>query len=71
MRYFVKDFSKAVQEIMLIFGMQLDDDLLYHAIENQPSSAYSISPQRETYCFSSLYLSYILFFHILKNEILS
>ena len=48
----------AMQARMLIFSMQVDDDLLYHDIENQPSSANSF-----------LYLSNFLFFHTLKNEI--
>ena len=43
---------------MLMFEMQVDDDLLYRGIENQLTPAYS-----------SLYLSNFLFFHTLKNEI--
>ena len=55
-----KDFSTTMQSTgrMLIFGMQVDDDLLYHGIENQSSPAYS-----------SLYLSNFLSIHTLKNDI--
>ena len=53
MNFFVKDFSTTMQDRMLIFGMQVDDDLLYRGIENQSSPAYS-----------SLYLSNFLSFHI-------
>ena len=45
-----------MQSRMLIFGMQVDDDLLYHGIENQPSPSYS-----------SLYLSNFLSFHTLMK----
>ena len=34
MKFFVKDFSRTMQGRMLIFGMQVDDDLLYRGIEN-------------------------------------
>ena len=34
MEFFVKDFSTTIQARVLIFGMQVDDDLLYHGIEN-------------------------------------
>ena len=30
-----------MQARMLIFGMHVDDDLLYRVIANQPSAAYS------------------------------
>ena len=49
MTFFDKDFSRITQARMLIFGMYVDDDLLYRGIGNQPSSAYS-----------SLYLSNFL-----------
>ena len=58
MKIFVKDFSTTMQGRMLIFGMQVDDDLLYHGIENQSSPAYS-----------SLYLSNFLSIHTLNNDI--
>ena len=32
MKFFIKDFSTSMQARMLIFGMQVDDDLLYHWI---------------------------------------
>ena len=47
-----------MQARILIFGMQVDDDLLYGGIGNQPSPAYS-----------SLYLSNFLSIHTLKNDI--
>ena len=55
---FVKDFSETVQARVFIFGMQVDNDVLYHGIANQPSPAYS-----------SLYLSDFLSFHTLNEEI--
>ena len=58
MKFFVKDFSTTMQGRMLIFGMQVDDDLLYRGIGNQSSPAYS-----------SLYLSNFLSFHTLKDDI--
>ena len=45
-----------MQVRMLIFGMPVDDDLLYRVIENQLSPAYS-----------SLYLSHFLSFHTLMK----
>ena len=58
MKFFVKDFCKIVQARVFIFGMQVDNDVLYHGIANQPSPAYS-----------SLYLSNFLSFHTLNDEI--
>ena len=52
---FVKNFSESVQARVVIFGMQFDNDVLYHGIANQHSSAYA-----------SLYLSNFLSLHILK-----
>ena len=34
MIFFIKDLSTIMQARMLIFGMQVDDDLLYCGIEN-------------------------------------
>ena len=58
MKFFVKDFCETVQARVVIFGMQIDNDVLYRGIANQPSSAYS-----------SLYLSDFLSFHTLNDEI--
>ena len=58
MKFFVKDFSETVQARVFIFGMQVDNDVLYRGIANQPSPAYS-----------SLYLSDFLSFHTLNDEI--
>ena len=58
MKFFVKDFCETVQASVFIFGMQVDNDVLYRWIANQPSPAYS-----------SLYLSNFLSFHTLNDEI--
>ena len=58
MKFFVKDFCEIVQARVVIFGEQVDNDVLYRGIVNQPSPAYS-----------SLYLSNFLSFHILNDEI--
>ena len=58
MKFFIKDFCETVQSRIVIFGMQVDNDVLYPGIANQPSHAYS-----------SLYLSNFLSFHILNKEI--
>ena len=58
MTFFVKDFSRTMQAWMLIFGMHVDDDLLYRGIGNQPSPAYSF-----------VYLSNFLSINTFKNEI--
>ena len=47
-----------MQARLFIFGIQVDNDVLYRGIANQPSPA-----------FSSLYLSDFLSFHILNDEI--
>ena len=57
-KFFVKDFCETVQAGVVIFGMQVDDDVVYRGIANQPSPAYS-----------SLYLSNFLSFHTLNEEI--
>ena len=58
MKFFVKDFCKTVLARVFIFGLQVDNDVLYRGIANQPSPAYS-----------SLYLSDFLSFHTLNDEI--
>ena len=58
MKFFVKDFCETVQARVFIFGMQVDNDVLYRWIANQPSPAYS-----------SLYLADFLSFHTLNDEI--
>ena len=57
MKFFVKDFCETVQARVVIFGMQVDNDVLYRGIANQPSPAYS-----------SLYLPDFLSFHALNDE---
>ena len=57
MKFFVKDFCETVQARIFIFGMQVDNDVLYRGIANQPSPAYS-----------SLYFNF-LSFHTLNDEI--
>ena len=56
MKFFVKDFCKTVQARVVIFDKQVDDDMLYRGIANQPSPAYS-----------SLYLCHFLSFHTLMK----
>ena len=51
-------FCKTVQARVVIFVMQVDNDVLYHEFSNQSSRAYF-----------SLYLSYSLSFHTSNNEI--
>ena len=58
MKFLVKDFCETVRARVFIFGMQVDNDVLYRGITNQPSPAYS-----------SLYLSNFLSFHTLNDEI--
>ena len=60
MKFFVKDFCETKQAGVVIFGKQVDNDILYRGIANQPSPAYS-----------SLYLSDFLSFHTLNDEIFS
>ena len=56
--FLVKDFCETVQARVVIIGEQVDNDVLYRGIANQPSPAYS-----------SLYLSNFLSFHTLHDEI--
>ena len=58
MKFFVKDFCETVQARVFIFGEQVDNDILYCGLANQPSPAYS-----------SLFLSNFLSFHTLNDEI--
>ena len=58
MKLFVINFCETVETRVFIFGMQVDNDVLYHGIANQPSPAYSF-----------LYLSNFLSFHTLNDEI--
>ena len=54
----MKFFEEPVQARLIILGMQIDNDVLYRGIANQPSDAYS-----------SLYLSEYLSFHTSNDEI--
>ena len=58
MKFFIKDFCETVQARVVIFGMQIDNDVFYRGIANQPSPVYS-----------SMYLFNFLSFHILNDEI--
>ena len=40
MKFFVKDFCETVQARVVIFGEQVENDVLYRGIANQPSPAY-------------------------------
>ena len=55
MKFLVKDFCETVQARVVILGIQVNDDVLYRGIANQPSHAYS-----------SLYLFNFLSFHVLN-----
>ena len=59
MKFFVKDFCETVQARVFILGMQVDNDVLYRGIANQPSPAYS-----------SLYLSIFLSLYIFRQRYL-
>ena len=59
MKFFVRDFCETVQARVFIFGMQVDNDVLYHGIENQATPAYS-----------SLYLSIFLSLYIFRQRYL-
>ena len=56
---FIKDFCETVQVRIFIFGMQVDNDVLYREIANQPTPAYS-----------SLYLSIFLSLYIFRQRYL-
>ena len=56
MKSIVKDFCEIAQAGDVIFGMQVDNDVLYRGIASKPSHAYS-----------SLYLFNSFSFH-LNNE---
>ena len=58
MKFFVKDACETVEARVFMFGIQVDNDVLYRGIANQHSPAYS-----------SLYLSDFLSFHTLNDEI--
>ena len=58
MKFFVKGFCETVQARVVIIGEQVDNDVLYRGIVNQPSPVYS-----------SLYLSNFLSFHTMNDEI--
>ena len=59
MKFFIKDFCETMQVRVVIFGMQVDNDVSYPGIANQPSPVYS-----------SLYLSNFLSYHTLNDEFL-
>ena len=42
LKKFRKDFCETVQAGVVIFGMQVDNDVLYHWIVNQPSHFYPV-----------------------------
>ena len=57
MKFFFKDFCEVLLAEVAILSKQVDNDVLYCGIANQPSHACS-----------SLYLSDFLSFHTLNNE---
>ena len=58
MKCFIKDFCETLQAGVVIFSMQIDDNMLYRLTANQPSASYS-----------SLYLSDFLSLDTSNNEI--
>ena len=40
MKFFVKDFCETVQGRIVLFGMQVDNDVLDHGSVNQPSHSF-------------------------------
>ena len=60
MTFFFKGFCEIVQASVVIFGMQVDNDVLIREIANQFSPVYS-----------SLHLSNFLSFHTLNDDFLS
>ena len=58
MKFSVKDSCEIGQAGVVIFRKQVDNDILYRRIANQPSPAYS-----------SLHLSDFFSFHTLNDEI--
>ena len=48
---FVKDFCGNLQARVAIFGMQVDDDMLYCGIANRPSPTYSSLSLSDFYFF--------------------
>ena len=59
MEFFVKDFCETVQARVFIFGMQVDNDVLYGGIANQHTPIYS-----------SLYLSIFLSLYSFRQRYL-
>ena len=58
MKFSPKNFLTIMQARMLIFGLQVVDNISYCGLGHQPSLAYP-----------SQYLSSFLFFHILRNQL--
>ena len=62
--HFVKHFCETVQARIVIFGMQVDNDVLYRGIANQPSRAYFL-------CICSIFfLSILLIIKIFRQRFL-
>ena len=40
MKFFVRDFCETMEVRVFMFGMQVDNDVLYRGIANRPSHAY-------------------------------
>ena len=58
MKVFVKDFCETVEARVVIFGIEVDNDVFYDGIANQLFHVYS-----------PLYLFNFLSFHTLNKEI--
>ena len=82
MKFFVKDLCETVRARVVTYGMQVDNDVLYHGIVNQPSPRvvifgmqvdndvlYHGIVNQPSPSNSSLYLSNFLSFNTLNDEI--
>ena len=56
MKFLVNDFCEIVQARVVIFGMQVDYDVLYRGIANQLSHAY-YTPALKKWGYTGLHLS--------------
>ena len=51
MNFFVKDFCETLQARVVIFGEQLDNDVLYRGIANQPSTSCNVGLKMDILLF--------------------
>ena len=68
MKCFAKDFFSTLQARIVIFGMNVNDSLMYSEIENQLILSRRGIKNPASPAYSSLYLSNFLPMLTLKNE---